>query len=122
MEVFASTDSYYDSRFTAPLEEFLAGRDDVIPVFIYGSFSGDDVTALSAQGTDDLAATAGVASAPSFGFNRTAAPQADYFLYEHTDEPRPEDFTEPNTDSQDVTLTDEEYDGEFSVKEHTIDW
>ncbi len=28
----------------------------------------------------------------------------------------------PNTDSQDVTLTDEEYDGEFSVKEHTIDW
>ena len=94
MEVFASTDSYYDSRFTAPLEEFLADRDDVIPVFIYGSFSGDDVTALSAQGTDDLAATAGVASAPSFGFNRTAAPQADYFLYEHTNDPQPEDFTE----------------------------
>lgn len=94
MEVFASTDSYYDSRFTAPLEEFLADRDDVIPVFIYGSFSGDDITTLSAQGTDDLAATAGVASAPSFGFNRTAAPQADYFLYEHTNDPRPEDFAE----------------------------
>ena len=64
LEVYASSDEYYDSRFTSPLEAFLKDHSEVVPVFIYGL----DSQQATSEATE-LANAAGVKSLPSFGFN-----------------------------------------------------
>lgn len=94
LEVFTSTDSRYAELFTAPVEQFIASREDVIPVFIHGTFGANDSDPLAVQGAADLAKAAGVSSTPSFGINRTAAAGRTEYLYAYTAQPAADDFTE----------------------------
>lgn len=89
LEVYASSDEYFDSHFTAPIEAFLKEHSEVVPIFIYG-LDGQQASSEATQ----LANAAGVKSLPSFGFNRTTVPGASEYLYEYTLEPTADDFAD----------------------------
>ena len=89
LEVYTSNEERYNATFMAPLEEFLTTHPTVVPVYIY-DLDQDEAPAYA----QELATAAGVRTLPSFGFNRTATPGNEEFLYDYSFQPTAEDFAE----------------------------